>query len=244
MGVPSLSRGWGQCDPAEPRNRRRRASILIEGQGVRLLIDPGPDLREQLLGLADPRLDAVFVTHVHADHCHGIDDLRGIAGRRGAPVPVFSVPEHLDTIQGRFPYMFQRSKDGYYGPFLQSNPVQDSFSVGPLTIKIWPQNHVVTTSYGLRVGDFAYVTDVWELDDRAFEALRGIRTWIVAAVQHKEHPTHAHVGRVLGWIDRIRPQRAIFTHMNESLDYRSLYDSLPSGVEPGYDGMVIEMDGA
>ncbi len=241
MGVPSLLHGWGHCDPKEPRNRRRRPALLIEADAARLLVDPGPDLRAQLLELEDPCPDAVFVTHSHADHCHGIDELRAVARRKQAAIPIHAAPEHMSVLQSRFPYMFRETGQGLYPPFLEPRPAKDVFCIGDQTVRIWPQDHVVATSYGLRIGRFAYVTDAWQLDEEAFDALAGITHWIVAAVQREPHPTHAHLDRALDWIARVGPDRAIFTHMNERLDYHALRRELPAGVEPAYDGMIVEV---
>lgn len=250
-GVPGAAGvGWGRCDPSQPRNRRLRPSILVEQDNRLILIDTSPDLRAQLLAAGVHRLDAVLYTHAHADHLHGIDDLRPVNRAMGAPLDIYADPETLATIRQRFGYVFDPLPDGvdfYYKPVLLPHELTDrqGFAVGGLSILPLVQDHGYGTSLGFRFGrEAAYTTDVVRLSDEDLEALAGVKLWVVGALGDQAHPTHAHVERVLEWIERVRPRRAVLTHMGVGLDYDSLRRKLPIGVEPGYDGMVIEVGAA
>lgn len=243
-GVPLANGCWGRCDPANARNRRRRPSILVEHDDVTLLVDTGPDLRAQLLDAGCRRLDAVLYTHAHADHLHGIDDIRALAvGPGSRAIEAFGTPETLDEILSRFAYAFQRTgpSGSLYPPLMQARPIEGPFQVGGLEILPFRQDHGTCTSTGYRFGRFAYSTDVVRLDEEAFAALSGVEVWIVGCLRVAPHPTHAHLARVLEWVDRLVPKRTIFTHMNQTLDYDELTAQLPAGIEPGHDGLVIEL---
>ncbi|NKD76457.1 MBL fold metallo-hydrolase [Haematospirillum sp. H1815] len=242
-GVPSLESGWGACDPANPRNRRSRASILIEEKGYRLLVDTSPDLRCQLLDAGITRLDGVLYTHAHADHTHGIDDLRGINRNIDGPLPTWADDATFTHIQSCFSYAFEGIPPGQpiFRPWLQRHPFQDQFMAGPLLVRSFVQDHGYSLSQGIRIGSFAYSTDVVRLSDQAFSILEGVDTWIIGVFSDHEHPTHAHVDLALSWIERVRPRRAVFTHMGNRLDYDVLKSSLPAGVEPAWDGMVLDI---
>jgi phosphoribosyl 1,2-cyclic phosphate phosphodiesterase len=243
-GVPMADGNWGGCDRNEPRNRRRRASILIEKDGTTVLVDAGPDLREQMLSAGVGRLDAVIFTHVHADHSQGIDDLRAFVTYGGTPLPIYGYPELMDEIKVRFSYMFGGARAGYYDkPFLQAHDPAENLKIGSLDFTLFEQDHVVCRTIGIRTGSFAYSTDLKTLPEAAFAALEGVKTWVVAAVRREPHIAHAHLDQVLGWIERVKPNQAILTHLNLSMDYRHLLKTLPAGVEPAYDGRVIEIDG-
>jgi phosphoribosyl 1,2-cyclic phosphate phosphodiesterase len=214
-GVPRIGGDWGACDPAESKNRRRRVSILVEDAGKTILIDTGPDLREQLLDAKVTRIDAVLFTHAHADHLHGIDDLRQINRLMQAEIPVYATKATLADIDKRFGYVFQPPKPGiaaFYKPVLRPIAIDGAFSAAGMDIVPIRQNHGFSETLGFRFGRFAYSTDA-----------------------------HSHVERTLGWIARVGAKRAVLTHMDESMDYRSLRADLPKGVEPGYDGMVLEI---
>jgi phosphoribosyl 1,2-cyclic phosphate phosphodiesterase len=242
-GVPMADGDWGGCDRTEPRNRRRRASILIEREGATVLIDAGPDLREQMLSAGVGRLDAVIFTHAHADHTQGIDDLRPFGGFGGRALPIYGFPEILEQLKHRFGYMFGSGRKGYYDkPTLQPMDTPERLSIGALDFTLFEQDHAVCRTLGIRTGGFAYSTDVKALPEAAFDALAGVRTWVVAAVRREPHLAHAHLDEVLGWIARVRPAEAFLTHLNLSMDYRTLLATLPPGVEPAYDGLVIERD--
>lgn len=241
-GVPSVSGGWGKCDPANPRNRRRRPSLLAEQGGTTILIDTSPDLRDQLLDAGAGRLDAVLFTHAHADHLHGIDDLREVNRVLQAPLPVHATAEVLQTIAERFAYVFKPLESPYYyKPVLQPVEITGPFCIGGISVVPFVQDHGNCTSLGFRLGDVAYSTDVTRLDEDVFQTLAGVRLWIVDAFTERTHPTHASLEVALGWIERLRPERAVLTHMSAALDYDDLRRRLPAHVEPGYDGMVIEL---
>jgi phosphoribosyl 1,2-cyclic phosphate phosphodiesterase len=243
-GVPSANGDWGDCDRTEPRNRRRRASILIEREGTVVLVDAGPDLRDQMLSHGVTRLDAVILTHAHADHSQGIDDLRAFVEYGGTPLPIHAFPEVLDQIRMRFSYMFGNARTDYYDkPFLRPIEAAPELAIGALRFRLFEQDHTVCRTIGIRTGDFAYSTDLKNLSNDAFHALSGIRTWIVAGIRRQPHIAHAHLDLVLAWIDRVGPQRAFLTHLNYSMDYRTLLAVLPAGTEPAYDGLVVEDDG-
>lgn len=242
-GVPSISRGWGDCDPANPRNRRRRPSILVEEGEARLLVDTSPDCREQLLDAGVRALSGVLFTHDHADHLHGIDDLREVNRAMQAPLPIFAAPEVMDSIRRRFPYVLGSVEDGQtiYKPMLDPHNINGPFGVGGLSVVPYDQDHGYCRTLGFRFGNFAYSTDVVQLPEESFQALAGIHTWIIGCLSFAPHPTHAHLDRVLEWIDQVRPERAFLTHMTPSMDYNVLCSRLPAGVEPAYDGMELTL---
>ena len=245
-GVPMANGDWGRCDPQEPYNRRRRSSILIEQGDTTVLVDAGPDLREQMLGAGVRRLDAVIFTHAHADHTQGIDDLRAFVDYRGegTPLTVYGYPEILEQIENRFSYMMGGARKGYYDkPFLRTLPAPERLSIGSLDFTLFEQDHTVCRTIGIRVGRFAYSTDVKNLPERAFEAVAGISTWVIAAVRREPHIAHAHLAQILEWIDRVKPDRAFLTHLNHTMDYRTLLAELPNTVRPAHDGLVIEHHG-
>lgn len=242
-GVPSISRGWGFCDPAEPRNRRRRPSILVEERESRILVDTSPDCREQLLDAGVQRLSGVLYTHEHADHLHGIDDLREVNRAMGGPLPIHGAPEVIDSIRTRFPYVLGCVEEGQsiYKPMLEPHVIDGPFELGGLSIHPIEQDHGFCRTLGFRFGDFAYSTDVVNMPPESFETLAGVKVWVIGCLTMHPHPTHAHLERVLEWIARIHPERAFLTHMTPSLDYKTLQGCLPKGVEPAYDGMVIHI---
>ncbi|MBV8335284.1 MAG: MBL fold metallo-hydrolase [Alphaproteobacteria bacterium] len=242
-GVPVIGGDWGRCDPDDRRNRRRRVSALVEVGGVVILIDTSPDLREQLLDAGVKRLDAVVLTHAHADHLHGIDDLRSINRLMQRAIPLYASAETLAEIERRFGYVLKpvEEQGRFYKPTLLPHEITGSFEIAGLPIVPFEQDHGFSTTLGLRIGPFAYSTDVTELDECAFAALEGVEVWIVDCLRREPHPTHSHLAKTLTWIARVRPRRAVLTHMDQSLDYRELSAELPAGVEPGYDGLVIEL---
>jgi phosphoribosyl 1,2-cyclic phosphate phosphodiesterase len=244
-GVPLIGGRWGACDPAEPRNQRSRASILIEEGATTLLVDTSPDLRAQLLGAERWRLDAVLYTHAHADHVMGLDDLRAVNKLIGRPLPVYADARTLDTLRKRFDYAFLplKAPGAFFRPVLVANEITPGQVFEAAGVPVLPilQDHGFMPSLGFRIGAFAYSTDVLDLDEMALAALAGIRVWIVGCFQAARHTTHANLDRVLGWVDRLRPERTVLTHMGESFDYRALASRLPDGVEPGFDGLVLEV---
>lgn len=240
-GVPRVGNDWGACDPDEPRNRRRRVSIFMEHEGTRILVDTSPDLREQLLDAHVADVDAVIWTHDHADHCHGIDDLRQLFHARGAPVPGYARRETLDSLQSRFGYAFE-GKDGY-PPVVAGKLLPDEFEVGGIRIRIVDQPHGTITSAGIRFDagghSVGYATDFNIFTDEMASLYRGLDVLVIDALRRHPHPTHPHLGQALEWIDAVQPGRTILTHMDNSMDYRTLRTELPNLVEPGYDGLEI-----
>jgi len=240
LGVPMSGDRWGDCDPNEPRNRRRRASILVRSATTAVLVDAGPDLREQLNEFRIRKLDAVVFTHAHADHVHGIDDLRPITFDQGA-IPAYAEERTRADLDDRFAYAVD-SRDvdrGLYRPILSMRRIDGPFTIGDIPFVPFTQDHGFLPSTGYRIGDFAYSTDVVALDDAAFEALAGVRSWIVDATREAPHPSHAHLSRTLEWIDRLGPERAWLTHMNHTMDYATLCRRLPDHIRPAHDGLTV-----
>lgn len=243
-GVPRIGgadgRGdWENCDPAEPRNRRMRASILVQQGATTLLVDTSPDLRNQCLRFGVTRLDGVLYTHDHADHTHGVDDLRPLHNQKRGPTRLLADPGTLGSLKSRFAYAFA-PEDESYRPFVAGQEIDGPFRVGEIDVVPFPQSHGNITSLGFRFGPIAYSTDLVSLPDESYRALSGVTVWIVDALRREPHPTHANVATALAMIERAKPERAILTHMTATLDYRKLAAELPSGIEPAYDGMVIE----
>jgi phosphoribosyl 1,2-cyclic phosphate phosphodiesterase len=237
-GVPRIGNDWGACDPSEPRNRRTRASVLIEHEGTRILVDTGPDMREQLLAADVGVVDAVIWTHAHADHVFGIDDLRQVYHARGTPVPGFARPTTAAALRRQFGYVFEGA--GGYPPTVDLQSLTDELMIGSIRVCVADQPHGSITSAGLRfeAGErsIGYATDISDMtaDLRALYA--GLDVWIVDALRRRPHPSHADLPTVLGWIEELAPREAALIHMDQSMDYRTLCDELPAGVEPGYDG--------
>jgi phosphoribosyl 1,2-cyclic phosphate phosphodiesterase len=244
IGGPDGAGDWGECDPADPRNRRTRASILIEQHGAALLVDTGPDMREQLLTCRVPRVDAILYTHAHADHILGLDDVRILNRIVDRPLEAYSTAATLDELRARFAYAFQPwQPPGFFRPVIVPCPILpgEALEAGGVAVRVFDQDHGFTRSLGVRAGAFGYSTDAVDLDDAAFAALDGVDTWVVGCFQRHAHRTHAWLPRVLTWVERVRPRRAVLTHMGPDMDFAVLRKRLPAGVEPGYDGMVLEV---
>jgi phosphoribosyl 1,2-cyclic phosphate phosphodiesterase len=242
-GVPAIGPDWGRCDPADPRNRRRRSSLLVESRGAVVLIDVSPDLREQLLDARVARIDAVLLTHAHADHLHGIDDLRIISQLKGNAIPFYANAAAMAEAMRRFGYAFAPVVPGrpLYRPALTPHEIDGPFEAAGLPVVPFRQDHGHSTTLGFRIGALAYSTDVTELDHNAFELLAGVELWVVDCLRREPHPTHSHVAKTLRWIARVGARRAVLVHMDQSLDYHELSAELPAGVEPGRDGLTIEV---
>ncbi len=252
-GVPRIGgvdgRGeWGACDPTEPKNRRRRCSLLVERGATQVLVDCSPDMRQQLIDARVSRLDGVLITHDHADQSHGIDDLRMVAQNMMRRVDVHAAEETLRVLKDRFGYCFKGNEVGAYPAILEGHLIVRPFKEftidgkgGAVSVRAFDQDHGTMLSQGFRFGPLAYSSDVVDLDDAAFAALEGVECWIVDALRYRPHPTHAHVEKTLSWIERLRPKRAILTNLHIDLDYRALARSLPKGVEPAFDGMVVDL---
>jgi phosphoribosyl 1,2-cyclic phosphate phosphodiesterase len=248
-GVPQLGGAgeggeWGECDPAEPRNRRSRTAALIERDGRRLLIDAGPDLRAQLLAARAGKLDAVLFTHAHADHILGIDDLRQVNRNIGAALPAYGTRTTLQKLDDRFDYAFiDPTPPFFYRPALEPIRLEygETREIAGLPVTLFRQDHGVMDTLGLRIGGFAYSTDVVALPEDSLAALQGLDTWVVGCFTTGPHKVHANLAQVLEWVALLRPRRTVLTHMGTGMDYGALVRELPAGVEPGFDGMVLEV---
>jgi phosphoribosyl 1,2-cyclic phosphate phosphodiesterase len=238
-GVPRIDGAWGDCDPNEPKNRRSRGSIVVEKGDTRLLIDTSPDLRNQFLVNGLSGITAVAWTHDHADQTHGLDDLRILAYSAGQRIIGYADDFTHARLRKKFGYCFETMADGY-PPIIEPRQIDGPFMVGEIEVQPFRQDHGKIHSLGFRFGDLAYSNDVVGLDETAFDILAGVRVWIVDALRYKPHPTHSHLAQTLEWIARLKPERAILTNLNFELDYNRLCSELPAGVEPAYDGMVIE----
>lgn len=250
LGGPDMAGDWGACDPLNPKNRRTRCSVLVERHGpggiTRVLVDTSPDLREQFLAARAGEVDAVLITHDHADQLHGLDDLRQIAHNTKRRVEVFTDRLTAETVRTRFGYIFEAPPGSGYPPVANLHILPEPFAGfeidgrgGPLPVLAFGQTHGSIRSLGFRFGPLAYSPDVNELDETAFAVLAGVDTWVVDALRHKPHPTHATVAKALEWIGRVKPRHAVLTNLHQDLDYEVLRASLPDGVEPAYDGLVV-----
>ena len=251
-GVPRITGDWGQCDPTEPRNRRRRASALIERispAGVtRVVIDTGPDFREQMLSAGVKRLDAAVFTHPHADHIHGIDDLRGFVLEQRRLMDVYADRPTLQRIDDAFGYCFATPPGSSYPPILTAKIIEHGapFSIagegGPIRFEPLPQQHGDIVSLGFRIGNLAYCADVSAFPEATASRLAGLDWLVIDALQYRRHPSHLSLEEALDWIGRLAPANAVLTHMHIPLDYATVARETPDHVVPAYDGMVIEFD--
>ena len=250
-GVPRIGGDWGACDPANPRNRRSRCSLLVErvrpsGAATRILIDTSPDMRAQALAAGISTLDGVLYTHPHADHLHGIDDLRGFVINMRRRVDVYADEPTARRLREGFGYCFETPPGSDYPPIANLHPIEPGREVslsgdgGVLSVLPIRQVHGSIGSLGFRFGGFGYSPDVSDLDAQAERLLQDLDVWIVDALRYSPHPSHFSLAEALGWIERLKPKRAVLTHMHVDLDYDALLRSLPGNVEPAYDGMVFE----
>lgn len=241
-GVPLITGEWGECDPLNPKNRRLRASIAVEHGGTTLIVDTSPDLRAQCLAANIRRIDAVLYTHDHADHTHGIDDLRPFVYIQKKPIPLYGDAPTLAFLKARFGYAFPtaENRSPIYTTIGNPHLIEGPFCIEDISIHPFTQGHGSITTLGYRFGKIAYSTDVVDLDDAAFKTLEGIDVWVVDCIAMDPRPTHSHLAQTLAWIERVKPKRAYLTHMCPLLDYEKLSQLLPEGVEPAYDGLVIE----
>ena len=248
-GVPRLGEKWGACDPLNPKNRRQRCSALIEKKNTkgttRVLIDTSPDMRDQLLNAGIGELDAVLYTHAHADHVHGLDDLRMIVINMRKRLPVWADAATKADLISRFGYAFETPKGSNYPPILEINDIDGPFKIegagGPLSFVPLEVNHGNIDALGFRVDDIAYLPDVFEIPEYTWEKLMNLKLWVVDALRYEPHPSHSHLERTLKWIERAKPERSIITNMHVDLDFETLYHELPINVEPAFDMLSITL---
>lgn len=241
--MPRIGNDWGDCDPGEPKNRRTRSAILIESGGERLLIDCGPDLRDQLLSADVTAVDGVIVTHDHADHCHGIDDLRLVAHYLGRPVPLHARPETLRRLGKRFAYAFEGMP--LYPAMLEPIAIDGDMAVGQATLSFVDQPHGGITSLGLRAQEgtrsLAYAIDFHDLTPDMASLYDGVDIWICDCLRRSPHPTHAHLDAVLGWARELGVGALLLTHLDKSMDYATLIAELPDWAAPAFDGQELTL---
>lgn len=248
-GVPRVGAMWGRCDPQNPKNRRRRCSVLFErskgNKSTRLLVDTSPDLRNQLLDARLDALDGVVFTHDHADHTHGIDDLRPVCYAMKRQIDVYFDKTTSESLQSRFAYCFKKEEGSDYKPILRGHEIEVPGLVeidgdgGKLSVQTVAQQHGQMSSIGLRVGNVGYSPDISGFEDGGAEMMEGLDVWIVDALRYQPHPSHFHVRKALQWIEKLQPKHAYLTHMTTDLDYEALKRDLPDNVSPAYDGLQI-----
>ena len=249
-GVPRVGGEWGACNPDNPKNRRRRCSILVEQTGPNgktiVLVDTSPDLREQLLDAGTTHLDGILITHSHADHTHGIDDVRPLVIKMRRRVDVYMDEPTEAALRARFSYVFETPPGSQYPPLMNPMQLQHGVSVGidgpGGAVKAVPfvLNHGDMDSLGFRFGDMAYTPDVAAIPEASHEFLQGLDLWIIDALRYTRHPSHFSLEEALDWIKRMKPRRAVLTNLHTDLDYARLKAELPAGVTPAYDGMSLE----
>jgi phosphoribosyl 1,2-cyclic phosphate phosphodiesterase len=249
-GVPIVGCKCNVCTSENPKNKRSRSSVLFEnGMGKRLLIDASPDLRTQALNNNIDYIDALLVTHAHADHCHGIDDIRPFNFHKNAALDLYANAQTMEELKERFSYVFKahQMQYGWYKPAfnpyiveLQNGIIR--LEIADMLVTLFAQTHGGLQTLGVRIGDIAYSTDVNHLPESAFEALEGVKIWVVDCLRPSKAPTHAHLELTLSWIERVRPKQAILTHMAHEFDYDELCNSLPQNIRPAYDGMILEIN--
>lgn len=251
-GVPRIGGQWGDCDPANPKNRRRRCSMLVErfenAAVTRVLIDTSPDMRDQLLDAGIGSLDAVVYTHSHADHVHGLDDLRQIVFNLRNRLPVWADAATQEALLSRFAYAFVQPAGSPYPPILDLHSIESSFEItgagGAIRLQPFEVDHGSMAALGFRIGGLAYLPDVVAIPEAAWPHLQGLDCWIVDALRRTPHPTHAHLALALEWIGRAKPARAILTNMHLDMDYATLEAELPPHIRPAFDGMEVTFDNA
>jgi phosphoribosyl 1,2-cyclic phosphate phosphodiesterase len=242
-GVPKIGNQWGSCDPDEPRNARLRSSILVESGDERVLVDCGPDLRQQLLAAEVGRLDAVIVTHDHGDHIHGIDELRPVAQALGHAVPLLGRAETLVSVAERFAYAF--ASHDFYRPIVESRELSEEWHFGETRVRFVDQPHGGPTSIGIRFDEgersLVYAIDYSDMTPDMAALYEGADVMISDCLTRQPHPTHAHLDGVLGWARDLRIGHLYLSHMGNGLDYQTLVSELPDWAEPGYDGCEIHL---
>jgi len=247
-GVPRLGGNWGDCDPENPKNRRTRCSLLVErvtAQGTtRALIDTSPDMRQQLLNAGVGTLDGVVYTHSHADHVHGLDDLRQVVFNTRKRLDVWADGATQNDLFSRFGYAFMQPEDSPYPPILDMHSIEEKVTIdgegGPIEFTPFKVKHGVIDALGFRIGGLAYVPDVAEMYEDSWQALDGLDCLIIDALRRSPHPTHINLETALNWIAKLAPSRAVLTNMHIDLDYETVLAETPDHVVPAYDGLVIE----
>lgn len=250
-GVPRLGGHWGDCDPEEPKNRRRRCSMLVERIGpdgtTRVLIDASPDMRAQLLDAGVGRLDGVVFTHAHADHCHGIDDLRMIVFNRRARLDVWADAATWTDLSRRFRYVFETPEGSSYPPILTRHPIDGPVTVtgagGPVTLHPVEVGHGDIQALGFRIGGLCYMPDVNTIPPEAETMLTGLDVWVLDALRRTPHPSHLSLTETLAWFERMRPARGVLTNMHNDIDWATVQAETRPGIDAAFDGMVIELEG-
>ena len=246
-GVPRLGGHWGECDPENPKNKRRRCSMLVEritpGGTTRVLIDTSPDLRCQLLDAEVGELDGVIWTHSHADHVHGLDDLRMIVFNMRKRLDAWADGDTQNDLFSRFGYAFVQPSDSPYPPILNMHTIRGDVLIegagGALTFQPFKVGHGAIDSLGFRVGGLAYLPDAAKMTDEAWAAVTDLECWVLDTLRRTPHPTHSHLEQSLEWIERAAPKRAVLTNMHIDLDYQTLENETPDHITPAYDGMVL-----
>lgn len=247
-GVPRPNGDWGACDPKNPKNQRHRASLLIEriqedGKKTTVVIDTGPDFREQMIMAKVTHLDGIVYTHAHADHIHGIDDVRTYAIQQQQLLNTFADGLTLSRLHEAFGYCFKTPPGSHYPPIMKAHEIDKDvpFTVtgegGEIVFHPHLQIHGDINSLGFRIGNVAYCTDVNLFPDETPDRLKGLDVLIIDALQYKPHPSHFSLNEALEWIERLKPKRAILTHMHVPLDYETVKCEVPAHIEPGYDGL-------
>ena len=245
VGVPALgAAGWGRCNPEDPRNRRKRCAVLVETGDTTILVDAGPDIREQLLPLNVTKIDALLITHTHSDHVAGLDELRAYYWPDRIELPVYATKQHGEDIIRRFPYLFEKKPDSpsYFVPPLTMYEITagDVLSVKGCEIKTYFQEHGNTFSVGYKFDrKFAYSTDVSKLTKACLDDLAGIPLWVVESLRPEPHSAHAHYEQTFAWISQVKPGRAFLTHLGLEADYETLLSICPENTEPAIDGMQL-----
>jgi phosphoribosyl 1,2-cyclic phosphate phosphodiesterase len=250
-GVPRVGQGWGKCNPDNPRNRRRRCSILVSrvnGEArTNVLVDTSPDLREQLIDAGVKRLDGILYTHPHADHTHGVDDVRGLVIMNGRRIPAYLDEPTSRTFARKFDYIFETPPGSFYPPLLIEHrlhlgrPATIEGPGGAIEATPFRLDHGDMDALGFRIGDFAYTPDLRTIPDESLRFLEGLDLWIIDALRYQRHGTHLSVGQALEWIERMKPRRAVLTDLHVDLDYDALAETLPANVTPAYDGLQLEL---
>ena len=249
-GVPRIGGHWGECNPENPRNHRRRCSLLVTretDQGItRVLIDASPDLRVQLIDAGVAELDAVVFTHAHADHVHGLDDLRQVVYNIGRRLPVWANGATQEALLGRFGYAFVQPAGSSYPPILGLNTIDGDVSIegagGVITLHPFEVEHGTIDSLGFRIRDLAYLPDVSDIKPEAWPLLDGLEVFIIDALRRTPHPTHANLDQALAWLEQAGAQRGVLTNMHIDLDYDDVADETPAHVTPAHDGMTITFE--